>query len=89
MTPDQLSMIGIALYGIRWKTDLALALDKGPNGARTVRRWAAGTQAIPDITDNLLTLICAKKDNVDEAYALLMRIKQEQDRKNEYSNERT
>lgn len=35
---------GEALYGPRWVTELARALDVNE---RTVRRWAAGTSPIP------------------------------------------
>lgn len=39
-----LAETGEALYGPRWQTDLARALGVSD---RTVRRWAAGTQAVP------------------------------------------
>lgn len=39
-----LSECGEALYGPHWKTELAGALDISE---RTVRRWYAGTQEIP------------------------------------------
>lgn len=45
MTPALLTRVGEALYGSRWQSDLAAALDVSD---RTVRRWNAGTQAIPD-----------------------------------------
>lgn len=35
---------GLALYGSRWQTDLAVALDVN---SRTMRRWVAGERAIP------------------------------------------
>lgn len=39
-----LSECGEALYGSRWQTDLARDLGVSD---RTVRRWAAGTQEMP------------------------------------------
>jgi len=44
MTPATLATIGRALYGERWQT--ALAADLGV-ADRTMRRWAAGTSAMP------------------------------------------
>ena len=39
-----LAECGEALYGSRWQTDLARDLNVSD---RTVRRWAAGTQEMP------------------------------------------
>lgn len=45
MTPDLLREIGEALYGSRWQSDLARALNVAD---RTMRRWAAGDFPVPD-----------------------------------------
>ena len=48
MTSQQLEHMGQLLFGSDWKLPLAVALDVNE---RTVRRWAAGTTAIPDGVD--------------------------------------
>jgi len=45
MTPDMLSRYATVLYGSQWQTQMAHALGVSD---RTVRRWTAGTHAIPD-----------------------------------------
>ena len=45
MTPDTLRAVGEALYGLRWQTPLAH--DVGVND-RTMRRWLAGTNPMPE-----------------------------------------
>src|SRR5215469_14715841 len=45
LTGDELRAAGHALYGPRWITDLARALECHP---RSVRRWAAGSWPVPD-----------------------------------------
>ena len=50
MTPTQLRVIGVALYGPRFASDLACDLrgTKGKSVAvRTVQRWLTGDRAIP------------------------------------------
>lgn len=44
MTPDLLRTIGTILFGQRWHTDLANAVDVSE---RTVRRWAVGDSPVP------------------------------------------
>jgi len=44
VTPDLLREAGEALYGARWQSDLARDLGVSD---RTVRRWAAGSFAVP------------------------------------------
>lgn len=44
MNPAHLAQAGAALYGPRWQTDLARALDVSD---RTVRRWVAGSDPLP------------------------------------------
>jgi len=45
MTPAHLAQIGAALYGPRWKTEIARELDVSQ---RTVRRWSSGSYEIPE-----------------------------------------
>ena len=44
MTSDLLQEAGAALYGPRWRLDLAKALDVNE---RTIRRWAEGQWPVP------------------------------------------
>jgi len=44
MTTNLLTQCGEALYGTRWRTDLAAALDVDE---RTVRRWVSGDTPVP------------------------------------------
>lgn len=55
LTPDDLSRIGIALYGEYWQTPLARYLKVAD---RTVRRWFAGENAIPDTLPDELVVLC-------------------------------
>ena len=43
--PQLLEQCGQVLYGVRWRTELAAALEVSE---RTVRRWSAGQFEIPD-----------------------------------------
>lgn len=66
MTPADLSTIGRLLYGRRWQTPLAKALDVHP---RTVTRWERGETAMPE---NLLErLRHAARLAVDRSHAAL------------------
>lgn len=52
MTPAELALVGAALYGPRWQTEMAFSVGVAD---RTVRRWAAGSSAVPaDVTAKLL-----------------------------------
>jgi len=58
MSPELLREAGQALYGPRWTTDLARALDVAD---RTVRRWQAGHAPIPaGLEDELRALLKAR-----------------------------
>jgi len=55
ITPELLREAGEALYGPRWKKDLAsdLAVNE-----RTIRRWSAGEWPVPDgLAKKILELI--------------------------------
>jgi hypothetical protein len=45
MTPDLLREAGTLLYGDRWQSALAEAIDVHP---RTMRFWAAGDREMPE-----------------------------------------
>ena len=60
MTPSEtLTLVGRSLYGDRWQTDLAGALNVSD---RTMRRWVAGTD-VPrlDVLGDLLRLVNDRK----------------------------
>ena len=58
MPPHTLTTIGEALYGSQWQSELARAL--GVND-RTVRRWAAGKNAMPEGISEELSELCAER----------------------------
>ena len=66
MTPSNLRAIGRLIYGRRWQTPLAHALDVHP---RTVTRWERSEAAMPD--DLPARLRCAAEIAVERSqYAL-------------------
>lgn len=59
MTPANLAIAGLALYGPRWQAEMARALGVS---RRTVVRWVAGEYAIPNRTaDKLTELLAARR----------------------------
>ena len=58
MTLAELEMTGAALYGPRWQTDLARALDVSD---RSMRRWVAGQNAVPDGLRPVLARLVAER----------------------------
>lgn len=59
-----LHAIGEALWGSRWQTDMAEALDVAP---RTVRRWAAGDVPVPaGVWMDLLRLMQERAARLDD-----------------------
>jgi DNA-binding transcriptional regulator YiaG len=58
MTPADLRRYGEALYGPRWQSELARALDVS---GRTVRYWLAGTHPIPDGVQSEIRRIVSSK----------------------------
>lgn len=71
MTPDLLTRVGTALYGTRWQTDLAAALDVNH---RTIRRWAAGSLDPRDparLRAELRALLIARGGELDRLAAEL------------------
>lgn len=54
MSPDTLRAYGEALFGARWQSELARALDVSD---RTMRRWCVGASPIPEgLSDDLAKL---------------------------------
>ena len=69
MTPATLSTIGSALYGARWQSDLARDLGVAD---RTVRRWVAGTAAIPPaLHSDLIALLDARSATISRLRAII------------------
>lgn len=58
MTPARFSQIGELLHGPSWRTALA---DDLKVAERTVRRWAAGENPIPDGIASDLAKLCRSK----------------------------
>ena len=57
-------VVGEALYGARWQTDIATELDVSD---RTVRRWAAGQFPMPStIWGDILRIVLAARSGIDE-----------------------
>jgi hypothetical protein len=64
MSSKLLSDVGEALYGPRWQTDLSRALGVSD---RTVRRWASGSDVVPDgVYFEMLSLLTEKAAEVDD-----------------------
>lgn len=61
MTPDTLASIGRALYGARWQSDLARALDVSD---RQLRRWVAGATIPPGVADDCRALLSARQAEI-------------------------
>lgn len=55
---ENLRMIGQALYGQQWKSDLARDLGVAD---RTVRRWLAGESEMPAGAQDELRQLCLKR----------------------------
>lgn len=64
MRPATFRAAGKALYGSRWQTDLAAALDVAD---RTVRRWDSGEHPIPiEVRSQLRQLLWDRRHAIDE-----------------------
>lgn len=71
MSSKLLRDVGEALYGPRWQTDLARDLDVSD---RTMRRWAAGVDAVPPgAMIDLLRLAQERAQRLDDLAAELRR----------------
>jgi len=61
---DLLTRCGEALYGPRWQTDLAEALDVDD---RTVRRWISGATPVPQgVYADLMRLMQERAQTLDD-----------------------
>ena len=56
--PEKLGIIGRALYGSRWQTEMARALEVGD---RRVREWANGERTIPTVVWGCLENLLAQR----------------------------
>lgn len=55
LTKEELAAVGAALFGSRWKSELAQALGRHHD---TVKGWASGKRSIPEtVTKELHTLV--------------------------------
>lgn len=68
MTPNQLAYIATLLYGERWQSALANALQVSP---RNIRYWAAGRPIPPGIPHDIAILIL---DRIKELNAIQSRL---------------
>lgn len=70
MTPEALEMCGTALYGESWQGKFSREFGVG---ARSIRRWLAGSAPIPSsMTIEIQDALLSKAKDIDEA---LMAIK--------------
>lgn len=58
MVSDRLRQFGMMLFGARWQSELAKALQVSD---RTVRRWFAGTAPIPEGVEVELKVLLVKR----------------------------
>ncbi len=69
MKAKELILIGEALYGARFQTDLARDLSVGD---RTMRRWCSGKSEIPDnVQAELAAVVAAKGKKLQKILAEL------------------
>jgi hypothetical protein len=59
MTPEELREIGEEIYGKRWQSPLARALDVD---ARSVRRWLSGQHNINERTAKAVMSLAASRE---------------------------
>jgi len=63
---ELLALVGNALYGERWQTDLAR--DLGLSDARRIRQWLSLDRTIPEgVWDDLAKLLAERKLVIDDA----------------------
>lgn len=65
LTTNQLTAIGVALYGTQWQSDLARALNVD---SRRVRQWLNNERPIPEWLPNELNVLLSK--NIDDCQQL-------------------
>jgi hypothetical protein len=58
MTPDELRAAGEFLYGPKWQTPLALALDVDP---RSIHNWLSGKHRINKRTEEAIKALKAER----------------------------
>lgn len=63
--PEHLKMAGEALFGTRWQTDLANALQL--SDVRRIRQWMAGERKIPaGIWGDICILLRRRQMSIDD-----------------------
>lgn len=78
MSTRLLKRCGEALYGPHWQTEVARELEVSD---RTVRRWVAGTSAVPDGIELDLYSLCKKRSReLDEVQRILFYALQQKDK---------
>jgi hypothetical protein len=71
MSSRLLKRSGEALYGLRWQSEIARDLDVSD---RTVRRWVAGSDDVPDgVYLDLQRLLTERAAEIDELLESLPR----------------
>lgn len=70
MSNNLLHTAGEALYGPRWQSDLARALDVSD---RTVRRWVAGGDMPNGVYVDILRLVVERQAELDDLAEALKR----------------
>lgn len=68
MTADLLRVVGPALYGPRWQSEVARDLSVS---VRTVQRWLADDAMPADVPDRLRPLVRARLAELESARRLL------------------
>ena len=58
MTPDQLRLVGEALYGDLWQNPLAADLNVSD---RSIRYWLSGDRPIPEGIRHELAVLCERE----------------------------
>lgn len=66
MTPAKLRKSGELLYGSRWQTELARALNVNP---RQVRQWHAGERSMPPHLKHTIVSLIKEKSRLLLEYA--------------------
>lgn len=74
MTPEELTTVGIALYGDRWQTELGRAL--GLKDGRRVRQWLKEERPITvEHQSKLLDLVTKRQQEINNAMSLMKSMK--------------
>ncbi|OOF85184.1 hypothetical protein BKG88_08620 [Rodentibacter ratti] len=73
-TPSHLSIIGEALYGNQWQTNLARDLNL--SDARRIRQWMAGERKIPiGVWSDIVELLKSKQKRIEDILSEMVEAK--------------